>query len=110
MPPLAGYLELRKGKGEPATVGIVQGLVANEGDAWRYTLDTLGHFFDGILTRPRDAEAATLPAQPLIELTEQELPALAQELIGSYLQSAHLLGQRTYKTYVMAFIRSVDQI
>jgi maltose alpha-D-glucosyltransferase/alpha-amylase len=99
-PPLAGHLEMRKGRGEPATVGIVQGLVANEGDAWRYTLDSLGHFFDGILTRPRDAEAATLPAQPLIELTEQELPALAQELIGAYLQSAHLLGQRTGELHV----------
>ena len=94
-PPLAGYLEMRKGKGEPATVAILQGWVPNEGDAWHYTLDSLGHFFEGILTHPRNAEQAVLPAQPLVELTEHELPALAQELIGSYLQSAHLLGQRT---------------
>ncbi|MGZ8529768.1 MAG: maltose alpha-D-glucosyltransferase [Candidatus Binatia bacterium] len=101
-PPLAGYLEMRKGrgKGEPATVGIIQGWVANEGDAWRYTLDSLGHFVDGILTRPQDAAAAALPAQPLIELAEQELPELARELIGSYLQSAHLLGQRTGELHV----------
>ncbi|MGZ8423971.1 MAG: maltose alpha-D-glucosyltransferase [Candidatus Binatia bacterium] len=101
-PPLAGFLEMRKGrgKGEPATVGIIQGWVANEGDAWRYTLDSLGHFVDGILTRPQDAAAAALPAQPLIELAEQELPELARELIGSYLQSAHLLGQRTGELHV----------
>jgi len=94
-PPLAGSLELRKGKAEPATVGILQGLVPNEGDAWSYTLDRLDDYFDEILTRQPDNEQAALPASSLVELTEQEIPALAQELIGSFLPSAHLLGQRT---------------
>ncbi len=96
-PPLAGYLEMRKGrgKGEPATVGIVQGWVANEGDAWRYTLDSLGHFVDGILTRPQDAAAAALPAQPLIELAEQELPRVGARThrvisgVGSFARPAY---------------------
>ena len=99
-PPLAGSLEMRKGRGEPSTVGILQGLVVNEGDAWRYTLDSLGRYFEEILTRQPRYEDAVLPEQPLVDLTEQETPAFAQELIGSYLPSAHRLGQRTGELHV----------
>ncbi len=94
-PPLAGSFELRRGKGEPATVGILQGLVPNEGDAWHYTLDSLDDFFDDILARQPDGEQAVLPASSMVELAEQDIPAFAQELIGPYLPSAHRLGQRT---------------
>jgi len=94
-PPLAGFFELRKGRGEPATLGILQGLVPNEGDAWRYTLDSLGHYFEEILSRRPDAQQATLDQRTPLDLTEQEIPKLAHEVMGSYLSSAHLLGQRT---------------
>jgi maltose alpha-D-glucosyltransferase/alpha-amylase len=94
-PPLAGSFELRKGRGEPATLGILQGWVANEGDAWRYTLDSLGRYFEEVLSRRPDAQQAALPQQTAVELTEQEIPELAQEALGSYASSAHLLGQRT---------------
>jgi maltose alpha-D-glucosyltransferase / alpha-amylase len=94
-PPLAGAFELHRGKREPATMGILHGFVANEGDAWRYTLDRLGHFFDEVLTRRPDNAEAALPAVSLIDLTDQEIPAIAQELIGAYVPSAQRLGQRT---------------
>jgi maltose alpha-D-glucosyltransferase/alpha-amylase len=94
-PPLAGSFELRRGRGEPATLGILQGMVANEGDAWRYTLDSLSRYFEDILSRRPDAQQATLPQQTAVELVEHEIPKLAHEVMGSYLTSAHLLGQRT---------------
>ncbi|MPZ77220.1 MAG: maltose alpha-D-glucosyltransferase [Deltaproteobacteria bacterium] len=95
VPPLAGHLEMRKGRTEPATLGILQALVANEGDAWGDTLDKLGYYFEQVLTRNVDAGAAALPGKSPVELAEQEIPELAQELIGTYLSSACLLGQRT---------------
>jgi maltose alpha-D-glucosyltransferase / alpha-amylase len=100
VPPLAGHLELRKGRGEPATLGILQGLVANEGDAWRYTLDSLGYYFEEVLTRQVEAGAATLPNQSPVELVEQEIPDLAKELIGTYFSSVCILGQRTGEMHV----------
>jgi maltose alpha-D-glucosyltransferase/alpha-amylase len=100
VPPLAGFLEMRKGRGEPATLGILQGLVTNEGDAWRYTLDSLGHYFEAILTRQPAPQQATIPETPLVQLAAQEMPPLAQELMGAYLSSAHLLGQRTGELHV----------
>ncbi len=94
-PLLAGSFEMRKGRGEPTTVGILQGLVANEGDAWHYTLDSLGHYFEEISSRRPDAQQATLDRRTPLELIDQEIPKLAYEVMSSYLSSAHLLGQRT---------------
>jgi maltose alpha-D-glucosyltransferase/alpha-amylase len=94
-PPFAGHLEIRKGKSEPATVGILQGFVPNEGDAWQYTLDALGRFVHDVLPRGGDPGAAALPASPPALSTDLEVPPLARELFGSYLQSAGLMGQRT---------------
>jgi len=99
-PALAGSLELRRGRGEPATLGILQALVANEGDAWRYSLDHLGRFFDDILTRKRSADSALLSPIGMVELSGLEIPPAAQELIGPYLASAQLLGRRTGELHV----------
>jgi maltose alpha-D-glucosyltransferase/alpha-amylase len=95
VPPLAGFLEIRKEQIEPATLGILQGLVVNQGDAWRYTLDSLGQYFEEVLSRQLSSDASVIPEQPLAELATQETSPLARELMGSYLSSALLLGQRT---------------
>jgi len=94
-PVLAGALQLRKGRAEPATVGIIQGLVANEGDAWGYTQDNLARYFDEILSRHPDAHEATLTPRPLVELASEEIPEFARDALGSFLPSMILLGQRT---------------
>jgi maltose alpha-D-glucosyltransferase/alpha-amylase len=94
-PPLAGFLELRKARSEPATLGILQGWVANECDAWRYTLDSLDHYFEKILTAPKDIQSPSFPEEKLFQLIDQEIPPLAREFIGAYLSSASLLGRRT---------------
>ena len=94
-PPFAGALQLRKGRGEPAMVGIIQGLVANEGDAWSYTQDSLARYFDEILARQPDINEAALTPRTLLELVEEKIPELAHDVIGSFLPSIQLLGQRT---------------
>jgi maltose alpha-D-glucosyltransferase/alpha-amylase len=95
VPPLAGHMELRRAKRPPMILGILQGWVANEGDAWGYALDQLKHYYEH--AQARKNEGVELPAidKPLLDLMDQEIPALAQELIGAYLPSAILLGQRT---------------
>jgi maltose alpha-D-glucosyltransferase/alpha-amylase len=95
VPPLAGFLEMRKEQREPATLGILQGLVINQGDAWRYTQDSLGRYFEEVLTRHPSPETALIPDRPLAEVAAQETPQLVRELMGPYLSSALLLGQRT---------------
>jgi maltose alpha-D-glucosyltransferase/alpha-amylase len=100
IPPVAGALEYRRGRGEPMTMGILLSFVANEGDAWRYTLDSLGRYFERILAQPPDQPELALPRQSVLELTAGEIPSLMHEMIGTYLESVRTLGQRTADLHV----------
>ncbi len=95
-PPVAGFIEYLRGKDEPLTLAIVQGYVQNEGDAFDYALDVVRRYYDTVLTRP-DITPPLLKTgvASLLTAARQQLPVLAEELIGGYLESARLLGQRT---------------
>jgi maltose alpha-D-glucosyltransferase / alpha-amylase len=99
IPRVAGSLEVRQRVGEPVTLGILQEFVPNEGDAWSYTLDALGRYFDRVLTHWRST-AATLPAGPLIDLAAREMSADDFERIGTYVPQARLLAERTAELHV----------
>jgi len=94
--PVAGWLEVRNGR-EALTLGVLHGYVANEGDAWTYTLDILGRYFERMRTMGGSADP---PRERLVELAGREVPAAARERIGIYLQSARLLGQRTAEMHI----------
>ena len=106
IPSVAGALEYRKHRNdEPMTLGILHSFVANQGSAWRYTLDSLGDFLERGLTYPANP---TVPDQTLLNLTEAEVPSLARETIGPYLESARLLGQRTAELHLALASSSSD--
>ncbi|HEY0514239.1 MAG TPA: putative maltokinase, partial [Thermoanaerobaculia bacterium] len=101
-PRVAGALEIRDRRHEPVTLGILQELIANEGDAWSYTLDALGRFFGRIHMgwgRGEDTPVP-VPAEPLVELAERELSADDFERIGTYVPTVRLLAERTAELHV----------
>lgn len=94
--PVAGYLEYSKGsRSEPSTVAILHGYVRNVGDAWRYTLDELGQYFENALARPDPSSIPRLPGGSLLDRAGAEPSSYVIEAIGPYLVSAELLGRRT---------------
>ena len=105
-PRVAGSLEIRRRErgAEPLTLGILQELIPNEGDAWRYTLDALGRYFERALTGWGRAEqgAAQVPAEPLLDLAARaaEIPADDFERLGTYLPTVRLLGERTAELHL----------
>jgi maltose alpha-D-glucosyltransferase/alpha-amylase len=99
-PPFAGALECQMEKGEPITVGILQGFVQNQGDAWSYTLDSLQRCFESCLARRADAAYLPMSKEHVLNLIEKEIPPLAHEMIGAYIPSAELVGQRTAELHV----------
>jgi len=101
IPPVAGAIEYQRGGEDPMTLAILQALVPNQGDAWEYTLDVLGHFFEQILAQPTEVPNAGLTSQPLLELVATEPPEEVFEKIGHYAEAARLLGQRTAELHVM---------
>ncbi|HEV2440055.1 MAG TPA: maltose alpha-D-glucosyltransferase [bacterium] len=95
-PQVAGAIEYRVDD-EARTVAILSQFVPNEGDAWQYTLDELGHYYE------RVAAGGQVPAPPggaLIGLARAGLPADAAGWIGPYLDAARLLGQRTAELHL----------
>ncbi|MCZ0904794.1 hypothetical protein ON021_33345, partial [Microcoleus sp. HI-ES] len=100
------------------TVGILQKLIPDSVDAWSYTLDTLRDYFEQVMTVEAKHSSENLSTAPenylpnaltgqtqrqpnsLVADLSLEIPPLARELIGSYLASAELLGQRTAELHL----------
>ena len=78
VPPLVGTIEYRQGEGSPATLALVQTLVASRANAWDHTLEELADYF---------AAARALAVAPA--------PATVRDLARRSIGSTALLGRRT---------------
>ncbi len=95
---LAGEVEYRPSRGrqrDPTTIAILHGWVPNQGDAWKYTLDVLSQYIEERLARHPNLGDLSLPETNLLDLAAEEPPPICYDLVGSYLESARLLGERT---------------
>ena len=100
-PPVAGTIEYRTNNGRAAAVGMLQRYIANEGDAWRHTLDQLSQYLDRAVTRPSDELKDLLCPMPFVERLQFTLvPPFAIELIGPYQENVKLLGRRTAELHM----------
>ncbi|HET8550092.1 MAG TPA: maltose alpha-D-glucosyltransferase, partial [Bryobacteraceae bacterium] len=99
-PPLAGHLEYRPKRGEAMSLAIIQGFVRNEGDAWKYTIDQLGAFYEQVRARGEGEKSPPKIEQHPLALQREAIPKAAQELIGAYIESARLLGDRTARMHL----------
>jgi maltose alpha-D-glucosyltransferase/alpha-amylase len=108
-PRVAGTLEYRDERtNTPTTVAIMQGFTPNSGDAWAYTLDSIGRYYDKLLSDPDTAERIkhAIPKENVFALARKPLPDIARSTIGSYLADAELLGQRTAQMHAALASRS----
>ena len=97
---VAGALEYRSPGSQPVTLGILQEFVPDTRDAWSYTLDGLRDYFEQVLVRQIDINQVELPSNALVSDLSVGIPDLAKEIIGSYLASSELLGQRTAELHL----------
>ncbi len=92
--PFLGEISLTSTVGERATIAMLQGLVANEGDGWSWFLRQLVGFFDKI-----GAE----PDPPIIARPSLQNPGRSEnlpEVAGAAKQAAALLGRRTAELHL----------
>ncbi|MBV8517158.1 MAG: maltose alpha-D-glucosyltransferase [Acidobacteria bacterium] len=102
-PRVAGALEYRhSGAAEPTTVAILQGFTPNSGDAWSYTLDSIGRYFDKLLSDAGavDRIAKAVPQESVFTLAQRPLVDAARDTIGAYVADAELLGARTAQMHL----------
>jgi maltose alpha-D-glucosyltransferase/alpha-amylase len=90
---VAGWLEYRRRAGENFTLGMLTRYLPQTQDAWSYTLDLLTRYFE----RVRSLSPEKVPALEgsLLTLSRNDPPETILSLIGTYLEFARLLGQRT---------------
>jgi maltose alpha-D-glucosyltransferase/alpha-amylase len=82
--------------GEPTTLAMLQGLVQNEGDGWRWTLDELSRYFDSCATCPAPLDVGSFPSFT----ADAAVSETAREHAGLYLEGAALLGRRTAEMHL----------
>jgi maltose alpha-D-glucosyltransferase / alpha-amylase len=106
VPPFAGSIQYQpRADAEPSTLAMLQGLVANEGDGWKWTLEELERYFENCapLLFPDELGAG----QDLVEFSEKPALQLARDHIGIYLDSATTLGSRTAELH-LALASAID--
>ncbi len=94
----AGSLEYHRGRRRNLSLAILESYIPNEGDAWRYTLDHLGRYFEEVMVHPT-VQAPPIPGKNLLSLLG-EPPSLARDTIGAFLPTAQMLGQRTAELHI----------
>jgi maltose alpha-D-glucosyltransferase / alpha-amylase len=102
-PRLAGALEYRRtGSDVPMTVAILQSFTPNSGDAWTYTHDAIGRYFDLLLSDAAAAERVntSFAHASLLDLAHRPVSDVARDLFGGYLADAELLGRRTAEMHI----------
>ncbi|MFP4315327.1 MAG: maltose alpha-D-glucosyltransferase [Desulfovibrionales bacterium] len=101
IPPFAGSLEFRKAGREPMLMSLMQEFIPNQGDAWTYSLDAVGRYFDRVLTKRGEIPEAPKPPETILEAAYTEPPEVMTELVsGFFFEMTELLGRRTAELHL----------
>jgi maltose alpha-D-glucosyltransferase/alpha-amylase len=93
VPPYAGALEYARDNGEPATFGLLQAIVPNQGDGWTWALDDLGRYYEA--SSPLTFPAPAAENIHLMDLAGAPDSDTARPHLGIALDAAAVLGRRT---------------
>ncbi len=90
---------------EPATIGIVQAYIRNQGDCWKLFLSEFQGFIERVITTGKESELSQFTTEkPILDLASQEIPDKVVELLTPlFLEKVRLLGQRTAQFHIALF-------
>jgi maltose alpha-D-glucosyltransferase/alpha-amylase len=98
-PKYAGSIEFNDENGANYVFGMMQEKVEHQGDAWVMTVDSVGRFYERVLTSTKKDEVLELVNEPTLKF--EEAPELIQELIGrGFYERITRLGQRTAEMHL----------
>ncbi|HEV2315948.1 MAG TPA: maltose alpha-D-glucosyltransferase [Candidatus Acidoferrales bacterium] len=108
VPPFAGLIEYTPTEnGNTSTLGILQGLVANEGDGWKWTIEELDRYYETCapLAIPGNLNSEV---GGIMELAERPPSELARDHVGIYLDAAAALGRCTAELHLALALPTDD--
>jgi maltose alpha-D-glucosyltransferase/alpha-amylase len=98
-PKYAGSIEYRDNDGKTMVLGLLQEKVENQGDAWVMTIDSVGRFYERVMTKAKKEKLPKLINRAAIKF--EEAPEIIQELIGrGFYERVVRLGQRTAEMHL----------
>jgi maltose alpha-D-glucosyltransferase / alpha-amylase len=92
---VAGGLEYLGPAGLQCTLAVVHAFIPSATNAWDFTLDALSRYYDRVITWVAQGQSAAVPLTEPIQLLRPDFPSNVAETIGTYLESARLLGVHT---------------
>jgi maltose alpha-D-glucosyltransferase/alpha-amylase len=100
VPPYAGAIEYVPAEGAPAILAMMQGLVENEGDGWKLTLEELERYYENCAPLPYPADVEGQETSDVFVLSGKAPSRPAQDHVGISLNSAARLGTRTAQLHL----------
>ena len=100
IPPFAGMIEYTPtDSAESKVLAMLQGLVTNEGDGWKWTVEELERYYEAssAVAFPENANSELGDS---LDLSERPTSQLARDHVGIYLDSAAMLGRRTAELHL----------
>jgi maltose alpha-D-glucosyltransferase/alpha-amylase len=98
-PKYAGSVEFRDDQGGTFVLGLLQEKVENQGDSWTMTIDSVGRFYERVLTKVKGEKLPKLVNKP--GQVFEDAPEIIQELIGrGFYERVVRLGQRTAEMHL----------
>ncbi len=92
---VAGALEYAGPADSRFTLAVVHSFIPSATDAWNFTLDALGRYYDRVITWVALGQSAAVPLSEPVQLLQPDFPPAVAEAIGTFLESARMLGVRT---------------
>jgi maltose alpha-D-glucosyltransferase/alpha-amylase len=84
---------------EPTVLAMLQGLVANEGDGWKWTVEELDRYYETCSAAAFPENISGELGDPF-DLSERPTSQFARDHVGIYLDSAAMLGRRTAELHL----------
>jgi maltose alpha-D-glucosyltransferase/alpha-amylase len=100
IPRVGGSIHYHPTHCEPVAVAMIQELVANEGSGWDHALQAVGRYLETAKSQTLQKEWPAASRKSLLQRAAAEPPRELQEMIGSYLEAAGILGQRTAEMHL----------
>jgi len=108
VPPFAAAIEYERPGADGSSLAMMQGLVANEGDAWTLTLDELERYYENCARVPLPDGIGGTDDDDLISLSGQPPSPQAHDHVGIALDSVARLGKRTATLHLALAAPSED--
>jgi len=98
-PKYAGSMEFHDQEGKTFVFGLLQEKVENQGDAWNVIIDSVGRFYERVITKALKEKLPKLVNKAAIKF--EEAPEVIQEFVGrGFYERVVRLGQRTAEMHL----------